>query len=423
MILRHSPQREPVAQEGRIECRTIRDLRELNTLRGIWDSWPGSRDSDLDFFSGIVESRGPGCRPHVIVLTRNGEPESALIGLREEKSLPLKLGQFTIFQCQVSVLEFVPGALRGFASKENCAVLIREVMRSLDEGEADLAVLRNLDVKSPLYDSAIQLPSFASRDHSCCLDQRWFMDFPKGLDELFMRLGRSQRSKMRRKYKKVARHFAGDARVRCFHSAANVAQAIADMEEIAQKTNKRLFGLGFFGTPQVHQQMARMAETGWLRIYILYLDGKPAAFWMGTLYHRRLQADHVGYDPAWSKFSPGVFLFLSILEDLREEEITTIDFGCGDTQLKQCFGCSADDRSLESNVRIFSPSPRGRQLNLLCTAADRATALFRQLDWLQWGRKTLRRHLARQLRKFHPTEGRKTGDHLETHEQQSLLHR
>jgi hypothetical protein len=420
VIHRHPLGEEPTAQDSRIECRTIRDLRELKTLRWIWDSWAGSRDSDLDFFSGIVQSRGPGCRPHVIVLTRNGEPESALIGLREERNMPLKLGLFTIFERRVNVLEFVPGALRGFASKENCAVLIREVIRSLDEGEADLALVRNLDVKSPLYDYATQLPGFAARDHSGCLDQRWFMDFPKGLNELFMRLGRSQRSKMRRKYKKVAHQFAGATHVRCFHSAANLAQAIADMEEIARRTNKRLFGLGFFGTPQVQQQMARMAEMGWLRIYILYLDGKPAAFWMGTLYRRRLQADHVGYDPAWSKFSPGVFLFLYILEDLQEEEITTVDFGCGDTQLKQCFGCAAEDQRLESSVRIYSPTLRGMQLNLLCTAADRATALFRQLDWLQWGRRTFRRQFARLLRKFHPTEGRKTEECLETNEQKSV---
>ena len=35
-----------------------------------------------------------------------------------------------------------------------------------------------------------------------------------------------------------------------------------------------------------------------------------------------------GYDPLWGEFSPGIFLFLSILEDLREENIKIIDFGC-----------------------------------------------------------------------------------------------
>jgi hypothetical protein len=58
------------------------------------------------------------------------------------------------------------------------------------------------------------------------------------------------------------------------------------------------------------------AKRGWLRIFILYLEEKPAAFWMGTIYDHCLQADQVGYDPVWGEFSPGIFLFLTILEDL-----------------------------------------------------------------------------------------------------------
>ena len=48
---------------------------------------------------------------------------------------------------------------------------------------------------------------------------------------------------------------------------------------------------------------------------------------MGTVYDRCLQGDDVGYDPVWSEFSPGIFLFLNILEDLRDEDIKTVDFG------------------------------------------------------------------------------------------------
>jgi hypothetical protein len=117
----------------------IRDLHELEPLRAIWKSWPGTRDSDLDFFSSVVRSRGRGCRPHVIVLTRNATPDAILIGLREQKKTPFKLSYFTIYEPEVNVIEFVYGGLRGNASEENCAALVREVMRSLDEGEADLA--------------------------------------------------------------------------------------------------------------------------------------------------------------------------------------------------------------------------------------------------------------------------------------------
>jgi hypothetical protein len=171
---------------------------------------------------------------------------------------------------------------------------------------------------------------------------------------LFMSLGRSQRSKLRRKYKKVIGNLAGKAQIRCFRYPADLESAILDMEEIAGKTDKRLlFGFGFFDTPQTREQMVMAAEKGWLRVYILYLDEKPAAFWMGTLFDRCLQADQVGHDPVWNKFSPGICLFLHILEDLREEDIKIVDFGYRDMQFKRCFG---DVHRVESRLHIYAPT-------------------------------------------------------------------
>jgi len=370
---------------------TIRDLHELEELRANWESWPGTRDSDLDFFSGRVRSRGSRCEPHVVVLTRNARPEGILIGLCERRRVPYRLGYFTICEPEVNVLEFVYGGLRGNASEETCAALVRHVIRSLDQGYADLAFWEPLDVESPLCRCALQLPRFVSRDYSRCTKGHWLMNFPKGLDDLLMSLSRSQRSKLRRKYKKVFGGLLGKAQVRSFRSHADLELAISDMEKIASRTDKRLlFGLGFYDTPQIREQLAVAAEKGWLRIYILYVDEKPAAFWRGTVYERCLQADDVGHDPVWSKFSPGICLFLNILEDLREEDIKIVDFCFGDTQFKQCFGGL---RRIESRVHIYAPTLRGLQLNLLGTATqcatDLAKFLLRRTHCLEWARRVL----------------------------------
>jgi hypothetical protein len=389
---------KPEGKDTALAFRTIRDLHELETLRSIWKSWPGTRDSDIDFFSGSVLSRGSRCRPHVIVLTRDARPDAMLIGLRERRKMPLRFGYFTVCQPEVNVLEFVYGGLRGNASEENTAAFVRQVIRSLDEGDADLALWEPLDIESPLYNCVIQLPHFALRDHSRCLDVHWIMNFPKGLDGLFMSLARSQRSKLRRKYKKVISSFAGTAKVRCFRSLADLDLAISDMDEIANRTDKRLLlGVGVSNTRQIREQMVVAARKEWLRIYILYLDEKPAAFWVGTLYDRCLQADHVGYDPVWSKFSPGLYLFLHILEDLREQDIKIVDFGYKDVQFKRCF-CTL--RRIESRVQIYAPTLRGLLLNLLGTATQRATDctrfLFRRTHCLDWVRRALRRQVLRQ---------------------------
>jgi CelD/BcsL family acetyltransferase involved in cellulose biosynthesis len=379
------------SKDDSLALRTIRDLDDLETLRCIWKSWPGTRDSDPDFFYSIVRSRGEGCTPHVVVLARHGRPDAILVGLRERRKMPFKLGCFTIWQPELNVMEFVCGALRGNASYENTAALVREVIRSLNAGDSDLALWDGLDVQSALYNCALQLPSFALRDHSRRLNDHWWLGhFPEALDALFMSKGRCQSSKLRRKYKNVLNRLAGEVQIRCFRSPADLGPAIADIEEIARKTDKRrAFGVGFFDTPQIRQQMDLTAENGWLRIYILYIKEKPVAFWMGTLYDGCLQGDHVGYDAIWGKFSPGIFLFLNILNDLRDEDIKTVDVGCGHGQLQQCFG---DLRRVESQVQIYAPTMRGIELNLLRTTTYRVTQcakLFLRRTHCAWARKAL----------------------------------
>jgi Acetyltransferase (GNAT) domain len=418
LTLRASRQLEPKAKDDRLTLRTIHDLDELEALRPIWTSWPGTRDSDLDFFSAMVRSRGRGCRPHVVVLAYDTRPDAILIGLCHGKKLRFTMGYRTVCQPEVNVLEFVSGSLRGNASEENCAALVQQVMKSLNKGDADLALWKQLHVQSSLYNCVLQLPRFFARDHSRCFDDRWLMDFPKGLDGFFMSLGRSQRSKLRRKYKKALNHFEGKMQIRCSHSLADLDLAISDVEEIASKTNqRRLFGSGFFDTPQIREQMAVAAGRGWLRIYILYLEEKPVAFWVGTLYERCLQADYVGYDPSWGEFSPGILLFLTILDDLRNEDIKTVDLGRGGTQLQQCF---ADLRRVESNVHIYASTLRGIKLNLLRTAIHRTTncakSLLRRTHNLAWARRTLRNQLARQRSKHCSTAGGEIRVHTTTNE-------
>jgi hypothetical protein len=99
----------------------------------------------------------------------------------------------------------------------------------------------------------------------------------------------------------------------------------------------------------VHQQ-------GWLRIYILYVEGKPVAFWKGTLYGNCLQSDHVGFDSSWPEFP-----LECSLPSCRDSQVEVIDFGTGNGQLYQCF---AGRQRSEARAQIFAPRFTGLKLNL-----------------------------------------------------------
>jgi hypothetical protein len=55
--------------------------------------------------------------------------------------------------------------VRGCLRSANCAAIVREVIRSLEKGDAELASWER-GVRSPLYNRVLRLPSFALRDHS-----------------------------------------------------------------------------------------------------------------------------------------------------------------------------------------------------------------------------------------------------------------
>ncbi len=376
---------EPPTEEDRFVVRTIGDLREVENLRDVWKSWQKTSDSDFDFFCATVRSRGESCRPHIIVLIRNARPVALLVGLRDRTRLPFRLCSVTIHQPEVNVLEFVYGGLLGDASQEGCAVLVEAVTRSLAEGDADVALWQQLDVNSPLYACTLQLPSLLLRDHSHRVFDHWVMDFPRDLDALLLSLGSRQRSRLRRKYQKVLNRFSGKIQLRSFRRIADLEQAILNMNEIARKSVKRQLGFGFFDTPQNRERLLIEAERGWLRIYVLYIEEQPVAFWQGILREHSLQTEHVGFDAAWSAFSPGIFLFLSILENLAQD-VTTVDFGLGDGQFYRCFG---NVQCREASVQMYAPRFGALRCHLLYVLTYYTTILIRRTPFLDWTRRAI----------------------------------
>lgn len=362
----------------------LRDLPALETVRDAWKSWQQARDSDIDFFASLVRSRGSSCKPYVLVLLRNGKPDALMVGSQDQRRIPIRIGSLALFQPKLDVIEFVYGGLLGNGSRENCATLVQSLMQALKAREADLALWRHLDVDALLYTTATQLPHFFLRDHCRKRRDHWFLEYPKGLDAFLGQLGHSQRSKLRRKYSKFLKTFGGRICIRCFRTADELPSAFHDMEAIADNSLKRQLGFGFFSTPQNREQLLAEAALGWLRVYILYVDGKPISFWKGTLYQSCVQSDHVGFDSAWSTFSPGIFLFLSVIEDLRDLGVHTIDFGTGSGQFYESF---ARRRRSETRVQIFAPRFKALCFNLLQTVAHHLTQLIQRTSYLERPRK------------------------------------
>src|SRR5439155_3981179 len=96
-----------------VSTRIVRDLGEIEEIRGVWSAWNRQPNSDIDFYLTVLRCGPEVVRPHIIVLNRGGLPNALLIGRIEDTRFELKMGYRTVFRPAARTLTFVNGGLLG----------------------------------------------------------------------------------------------------------------------------------------------------------------------------------------------------------------------------------------------------------------------------------------------------------------------
>ena len=129
-----------------------------------------------------------------------------------------------------------------------------------------------------------------------------------------------------------------------------------------------------------HEEVTRLAlERGWLRLFVLRLDGKPVAALYGFRYRHAFCFYQSGFDPSYSRYSVGQVTVALTIKHAIEEGATEYDMLHGDERYK--FGWARQIREL-GRRELYPPTARG----WLC---QRSVALDRA------ARRTARRLLPR----------------------------
>ena len=121
------------------------------------------------------------------------------------------------------------------------------------------------------------------------------------------------------------------------------------------------------------------ASKGWLRVFILYISGKPCAYWDTTAYCGILYGEYIGYDPAYSRYSPGMYLMLSVIGELCDQkthDITQIDFGQGDAEYKSVMTNLIFEAG---EVQIYGRTLRGLGIKVFSTPLIFADRLAKKI--------------------------------------------
>jgi CelD/BcsL family acetyltransferase involved in cellulose biosynthesis len=106
-----------------------------------------------------------------------------------------------------------------------------------------------------------------------------------------------------------------------------------------------------------HEEFSRLAlEQGWLRLYVLKLDGKAVASTYSFRYGDVFYYYQAGYDPGYSSYSVGLSTLAMAIERSIEEGIAEIDFLHGEEEYKALW--TRTRRDLE-RVQCFPPNVYG----------------------------------------------------------------
>jgi CelD/BcsL family acetyltransferase involved in cellulose biosynthesis len=274
-------------------------------------------------------------------------------------------------------------------------MLINQIMSFLAKSGADFAYFKFIKHGSAIFQLAIRMPSFFCRDYYPFINPHWTASMPQCFDEFMGRFSKKTRKKIRRQNNLINRRFKDNFYIKCFKSKDDLETALRDVERIASKTYQRGLRVGYDDSVQTRKEFAFATERNWLRIYILYLDGVPAAYTTGYVYGKTYVGIAQGYDPAYKAYSPGIFTVMREIESLcREGGIETYDFGYGEAFYKRQF---SDKNWNDAEVYIFAPTLKGVQLNfmrsVIACVDKNVKIVLSHVNMLDWVKKKWRQKL------------------------------
>jgi hypothetical protein len=348
------------------EIAVLRSIEEIEGIRDDWEKMQWHYRGDIDYYLTEIrmDSRDKGIiRPHVIVLKRDRQPVSLMVGRIQEGNIRFRIGYKDIYRPKVSEMVNLSGGLIGDTSLENAEIIINELIETLYRREADVVHLNPVRSDSPIYKMAREMPRILSRDHFSVMSIHRRLTLPETVNEFYERLSGNTRESIRRYVRKLTKRFGENLYVKCYCEEKDLEIVMKDLDGVASKAWQRGLGVGFFNDDKHRSLMRLAAQRGWLRIYVLYLEGKPSAFWWGYLYKGTFYIDIPGYDPEYSAYKIGTYLMVKMIENLIQDGLTQkVDYGLGDAQYKRSF---SDESWQDAYVYIFSPRLKGMKMNLV----------------------------------------------------------
>lgn len=167
-------------------------------------------------------------------------------------------------------------------------------------------------------------------------------------------LGSEHRYNYNRKLRRLERDFGMS-----FERAdAGAIDLVVDLHNQRRRT---LGGSDAFHTSalvEFHREFVSVAaDRGWLRMYVLKLNGNAVACLYGFFYDRKFYFYQSGFDPAYERYSPGLVMMGLTIQAAMEDGACEFDFLHGDEAYKRHW--AGEQRELH-RFELFPPTITGK---------------------------------------------------------------
>jgi Acetyltransferase (GNAT) domain len=375
-----------------LSTRVLRLRSEVEELKTLWTKLDVVRDADPDFFLFFVELYSDAICPHVIVIYENDTPKALLLGRLEEKPITFSLAHLKYRTSKVRVLTFIHGGIVGNLTEQYGKCILNSICSSLNAGEAQAACFESINVNESLFaNEFLKLHPFPGR----ILNQT--IHYSRRLEggQFLQSLSSNERNNHKRRTRKILDTYENEVNIVCFRDPDKVSVLMQDAELVASKSYQRGLHVGYHNTDQIRETLVFQAKLGWLRGYVLYIKGRPSAFWIGSFYRGTFFSDYLAFDSTYEKVAPGAYLTFEALKDLVEVGATNVDFGGGEAEYKARL---SNQSCMEAKIWFFAAGFQGQRLRLIWTTAVATNFLAKKiLRWTKLGPR-LKRHLHRRVR-------------------------
>jgi CelD/BcsL family acetyltransferase involved in cellulose biosynthesis len=177
-------------------------------------------------------------------------------------------------------------------------------------------------------------------------------------DSYLASLGPEHRYNFKRKWKRLNRDF--DVQFEQARTAEQCQESIGLVMSLHNMRWRERGGSDAFHTRALvgfHRELSQLAlKHGWLRLYVLRLNGKAAAALYGFLYHRTFYFYQSGFDTAYDKYSVGLVTMGLAIQHAIAEGVEEFDLLHGDEDYKSHWSNGSRDLS---RLRLYPPGSMG----------------------------------------------------------------